>query len=204
VAWFASEQALRGDLDGWLNDHTESVGDCMEWQFGMANGGSIPSMVLPRPLPIPPGHRMGRVAVAKAVWEEVNKRTVPAGMCVYRRCQNPRCIAPGHLRLGKQADIGRARRINKTARRTQLDRMRIAHSRRASSVIDMDIARQIRQHMGNTPYGQREAAYQELASRHGISAKSIKNIALGRTWKETQLGSPFAGLFSGLMSKAAA
>lgn len=198
VAWFASEQALRGDLDGWLHDHTEQVGDCMEWQFGMANSGVIPSMCLPRALPAIPGVKTRRVAVAKAVWEEANKKRVPPGKSVYRKCQNNRCINPDHLHIGTAKDIGKTRRTLKKAGRTDLDKMRIAHSRRSRSVIDLDIARAIRVELSQVPFGKRQEAYARKAGEVGLSVASVKKIVLGTMWRETQLANPFAGLFAGL------
>lgn len=65
---------------------------CLEWQ-GVVDAGGYGCTTF---------HNV-RMAAHRAAWIEV-KGSIPEGLQVLHRCDNPRCIDPSHLFLGTNAD----------------------------------------------------------------------------------------------------
>ncbi len=98
---------------------------CWEWQGSLAVGGYGQIMSSRR-----------RCFTHRASWE-INVGTIPPGLHVLHRCDNPSCVRPDHLFLGSHADNmadkaakGRAaRERNGNAKLSEADviAMRFAH-----------------------------------------------------------------------------
>ena len=198
---FASEQALRGDLSGWLHDHTEEDEDgCLIWQHGFANHGQTPIVRLPHALPNPKGRKTRMVPVYRVVWEEVNRRSVPGGKVVYRLCQKLGCVNPDCLRVGTPKDVMRVRDrlgLNCHAEK-RLVRMAALRRARPGTHLDMEKVREIRAAMHSVPIGQRVDKYHDLAAVYGVTWHSIKKVVNNQVWTESTTASPFRGMFAEL------
>ena len=98
---------------------------------------------------------------------EITSGPIPAGMCVCHRCDNRRCIEPGHLFLGTHAENS-ADAVQKN---------RVAYGVRQHSVkLTVDDVREIR------------ALYLDglskraLSLRFGVVRDTIRKVLDGRTW----------------------
>lgn len=99
---------------------------------------------------------------------------IPSGLCVLHRCDNPRCVRPGHLFLGTQADNNRDR--DEKGRRAGPSGEQ-CHNAILTAGKAKDVARRIR-------LGQTHAA---IAEGLGITLRSVDHVASGRTWKHLGL-----------------
>lgn len=202
---FHAEQALRGDLDGWINDHTEQEGDCMIWQGGYSNSGKTPSMVLPRALPAQPGKRARRTSVNKVVWEQFHGRATPDGWVVWNSCGDSRCVNPLHLRCTTRKQMVKAQTVQGRYRRDEAFTAKIRTMSQARSVLDWETVTAIRAELegvtrvrrvpgipGTDAVG-RLQTMKALAEKHGVSFSAIKRIIHWETWKTPAKSSdPFA------------
>lgn len=204
---FAAEQALRGDLDGWLHDHTEQEGECMIWQGGFSNG-SVPCMRLPKALP-PKAGRGSAASVRVVIWEEINKRKLKAGHVTWPSCGNHECINPAHLKSGTRKESYRSLRASGRHVLPFEAIAKNAEIRRSKSTVTWSAVHQLRADYMATPaqrYGfhnrdtglirpSRTDLIEDFAKEYNISAEAAWRIARGQTWKaETNLSNPFSQL----------
>lgn len=204
---FAAEQALRGDLSGWLHDHTEDDGDCMIWQFGCCNKGRTPACHLPRALPSRPNHVRKLSSVTRIVYEEFHHAAIKKGRAVWRACGNPRCVAPTHLRCDTykvmakkmgalgflKADlIGAARRRDVMLRKSKLTWDDVQEIRR---IMDQIPALPNFSKAGETDQIGRSEMQQRLAEKYGVGIRAIQGVVRGKSWKVPPANhGPFAQL----------
>jgi hypothetical protein len=110
----------------------------------------------------------GRARRAHRVSWEIAHSEAPT-VCVLHRCDNPACVNPAHLFLGTQADNiadmeakGRARKVRGEAVwLARLTETAIPEIRRAVACGESFVA---------------------VARKYGVTAESVRNVAVGRTW----------------------
>lgn len=95
---------------------------------------------------------------------------VPAGMLVRHKCDNPRCINPGHLELGTHADNMNDRNIRNRGAKG---------SRHGRTVLDEEAVNKIRELLAVG------ATQRDLAARFGVSQRTIGRISRGEHWNDT-------------------
>jgi hypothetical protein len=118
----------------------------------------------------------GRYQLCSRLSYELHKGPIPAGLLVCHHCDNPQCINPDHLFVGSVADNsadmvrkGRAHRFNGRRRG-------VGNPNAKLTTQDVEIIRA--QSVGI-------ATDAGLAARFGVSATTIKDIRLGKTWKDS-------------------
>jgi hypothetical protein len=112
-------------------------------------------------------------------WEMANG-PIPHGIFVCHRCDNPRCVRPGHLFLGSVQDNaddmvskGRQSRGPRHADKTRGE----AHGR--AKLVEADVlAIRARRAAGET--------LMELAAAFGVNHGAISKIANRRTWRHLE------------------
>ena len=106
----------------------------------------------------------GRPTLAHRVAWELMKHSIPKGIQVLHKCDNPPCVNLSHLFIGTHADNMRD----------------MARKERQSSKITANPAHQIRQsHRLN----------KDLATEFGLMERQIRNIKSGFSWRTTR-GTP--------------
>jgi hypothetical protein len=103
-------------------------------------------------------------------WEQANGRSVPDGLVVRHRCDNPPCIEPEHLILGTQrqnvADMFKRGRCNRAGERNN------------TAKLTVDAVQAIR---AKHAVGQ---SVRNLSRDYGVSESQVKNIVTRKQWKE--------------------
>lgn len=115
------------------------------------------------------GGRGSKYANAHRVSYELNRGSIPDGMCVCHRCDVRACVNPDHLFLGTHADNMR----DMFAKGRQ---PRAIGERNANAKLTIDDVRTIRAMLasGHTR--------RSIASKFGTSHQTINKIASGVTW----------------------
>jgi hypothetical protein len=202
---FAAEQALRGDLDGWLHDHTEQEGDCLIWQGGSNDKGRRPIMRLPSAFPKSPTHKPRTMPTRRVVYEQYHGVSVPSDMYVWNKntCGDIRCIRPDHLicttRAVMLASMAKAGRLEMN----EIHRMKVAENSRRRSPLTWEIVEEIRRVMDGIPANRsgkpgsaRSDMYMRLSEQFGVDYRTVMDVANRRRWVRPQFAAnnPFAQL----------
>ena len=108
-------------------------------------------------------HRAHRVA-----WMEVHG-SIPEGMCVLHKCDNPPCININHLFLGTQAD-----NIKDCIEKNRFPRGEI----NGLSILTDDDIKSIRKSVGQTQ--------QDLADEYDVCRANIGKILRYETWRHVK------------------
>ena len=149
------------------------------WRYGLAvsdNGAELSVLV--------EGERLRCRGRAAAVMMKTQKR-LPKGHVAFRtrNCEHHDCVNPDHARSAPKAQHGQyltSIGIMRTAKSASANR----NNGRASGKLSMEIGREIRQ-MKMT-----KALIAELASRYGVSERTIRETHAGRRWADP---APVAG-----------
>lgn len=94
--------------------------------------------------------------------------TIPEGMDVCHRCDNPKCVRPDHLFLG----------TGKDNIRDQIEKGRHPHNEtHGMAKLTVEIVKTIR--LENTTIG-----YKTLAKKYGVNPSTIASVVNRTTWKD--------------------
>jgi len=132
--------------------------ECWPWLAGRDKSGYGTLQVGHRP------HRAHRIA-----WEAAHNATIPPGMVIRHRCDNPPCQNPAHLEVGTVAD--NARDMVERGRHRMGNPETLGNFRRRLTDDQVD---EIRTRFTGA-YGEKAA----LARRYGVSDEHIRRILDG-------------------------
>jgi len=107
----------------------------------------------------------------RVAWELFNG-PIGAGLCVLHICDNPSCVNPDHLFTGTHKDNARDR---EKKGRGAIQR----GEKNGRAIINMEIARAIRNEYLNTWISQ-----SDIAKKYKISQQAVSRIVLGETWAD--------------------
>lgn len=113
----------------------------------------------------------GKVKGAHIVSYDMNIGSIPDGLCVLHKCDNPPCVRPDHLFLGTKKDnmddcVQKDRRINHTGEKNGQSRLTDAQ------VVEM-----------RARYRSGGATQKALAQEYGVSLFTIYEIVRGLRFK---------------------
>lgn len=115
----------------------------------------------------------GRLVLAHRLSYELTTGSIPNGLNVLHRCDNPPCVRPDHLFLGTHVD-------------NMEDRQRKGRTRSAvgvehrNAILDDDKVREIRSLLAAGEYPR------DIGPRFGVRAITVYAIKYGRTWSHVQ------------------
>ncbi len=109
----------------------------------------------------------------RVMWVMVNG-SIPPGMVVCHRCDNPGCVRPDHLFLGTLKDNARD-----CAAKGRMARQRNPYLGRTERKLTADKVRAIR-----AAYTGRYGQKAELARMYGVSATVIRHILTRKIWRQ--------------------
>lgn len=135
---------------------------CWEWQKHRNNYGYGKLTV------------SGRGVYAHRLSYELCNGSIPQGMDLMHKCDNPRCINPDHLSVGTRSQN---MKDCSTRGRAKIPTSKsYGESNGASKLREVDI-RSIRRLLD------KGCTQREIAERFGISQSQVSHIKLGRAWK---------------------
>lgn len=148
----------------WEKVRVASTDECWEWQASKYRNGYGRIGLGGRDMPAGLAHRVA--------WELV-KGTIPKGMCVCHKCDNPACVNPAHLFLGTIADnVADAVTKHRVTGGSLPGVTNPNHKLTARDVLDI---RRRYAHGGVYQY--------ELAEEYGISQTHVSLICRGESWR---------------------
>lgn len=134
--------------------------DCWLWTGAKAPGGYGK---------IGAGTGRSVVRAHRVSWEIANGRTIPDGMLVMHRCDNPPCVNPAHLSLGDHS----ANAVDMVAKGRKHQHFATG-SDHGLAVLNPDLVRYIRSCAKPT---------RQLARELGVDRGTIQHVRAGKTWK---------------------
>lgn len=139
---------------------TKRVGDCLEWQSSISNGGYGLFRMGPKKVS---AHRLAY---------ELTYGEIPEGMHICHRCDNPKCVEPEHLFAGTHSD--NMRDMVTKGRHAVHDHRGEKSSTAKLTEDDVHCIRQLYQE-GSTKT--------QLAKEFGVTDVNIHYIVTGKSWK---------------------
>lgn len=150
----------------WLWARAAADGDCLEWRGLVHTSGA------------PLGNVEGRKhLVRRWLWLKLTGVAPRRAGCVVSSCDNPLCVAPGHLLQVSRSVLLRGKPKSADARR------RVAMTKRQASRLSLQDVAAIRAS---------EEKGKVLDARYGLSEGHASQIRRGLIWRD--FTSPFAGL----------
>lgn len=111
----------------------------------------------------------GRPQLAHRISYQIHFGTIPSGMAVCHKCDNPSCTNPAHLFLGTQADNVADMHVKRRARKRGMK-----GTEHHMAKMNEDTVRAIRAS---------DAPDSQLAREHDVSRATIHSIRNFRSWK---------------------
>jgi hypothetical protein len=143
----------------WPRVNKDTLNGCWIWL-----GASAPS-----------GH--GRIGNHNKVYQthrvswELEYGSIPAGLCVLHKCDNPRCVNPEHLFLGTQ--------IENLKDMDQKKRRRVGVGiRNANAKLNNESVMEIRE-----KYSSGSFTKTALSEKYGVSQSTIRQVVERKTWR---------------------
>lgn len=143
-------------------DRTEAAENgCIEWT-GPCNEGGYGRVCL---------NKNTRVFAHRLAYE-IDRGTIPEGMCVLHVCDNPPCCNIDHLQLGTKAENNR--------QAAERGRMQRGSRRYNAKLTEEDVVE------FKARYAAGGVSQHELAREYGVSAMAINNAILRKRWQHVQ------------------
>jgi hypothetical protein len=114
----------------------------------------------------------GSMASHRFSWELANGKSIPDGMVVMHKCDNPSCVNPNHLSIGTYRD-NMIDMMQKGRKKT----VSIKGEENARSIINEEVVREIRSS---------SLSHAELGRKFGVSPNCIRGVRIGRTWSHVK------------------
>jgi hypothetical protein len=116
-------------------------------------------------------------------WELTSGETIPDGIHVCHRCDNPACVNPAHLFLGTRSDnMKDCIKKGRDRARTHPETRPLGSKNHFATLTESDIPKIRAMLAGGT-------SRKEIAKRFGVQDAAISKIALGKTWRHVTIGS---------------
>ncbi len=146
----------------WPKVDVQGADDCWPWKaYRMPHGYGVHSLSPKEPK---------REALVHRIAWLLEHGSIPMGVHVLHRCDNPPCCNPAHLFLGTQAD-NIADMVAKSRQQSG--------ERSGKAKLTWVQVREIRRR-----FAAREASFAELSSAYGVGRQAIDKIVKYQRWKE--------------------
>ena len=148
------------DKNGPTVTHCQELGACWVWIAGCYKDGYGNF-----------GSRNETLKAHRVSWE-LTFGAIPDGLWVLHKCDNRRCVNPGHLYLGTAWD--NARDMVQRCRYSKRDCSGEHNGRAKLSRVAVEQIREL--------YRVGSVSYRELAARYGVSERTIGDAITGMRW----------------------
>jgi len=153
----------------------EELGPCWVWTGATSQFGHGQFRVKPDNQGTHPryaGHGAHRIA-----WLiDHPQETIPPGLLVRHRCDNPPCVRPLHLELGTYGDNMRDM--------YERGRAKVGELHGQAKLTDADVLAM------RLEYAEEGTAMRELARRFNVTDMTVRDVLLGRSWRHVTGGVP--------------
>lgn len=114
-----------------------------------------------------------RVGAHRAAWEIANGKSIPDGMMICHKCDNPPCVRPDHLFLGTSSDNNKDMAAkNRSSHGAKNGQSKLTEADALG--VKIDYARGISPTI--------------IGFKYGISGATVCKIGLGQSWVRVQMG----------------
>lgn len=156
----------------WKNFDGLTEDSCWEYRQHLTKGGYGRIWVYPKMIY---AHRVAWILA---------HGTIPKGMCICHKCDNPPCCNPKHLFLGTPKDNA----DDKILKGRQGDnRPRYGASHPLAKLTKEDVADIRRSYVPGVPGKRSETSIKGLAAKYGVAPSLIDRIIKGKSWPEDKI-----------------
>lgn len=125
------------------------------------------------------GYGRSNVLAHRMSWV-IHNGTIPEGMCVLHKCDNPPCVNPGHLWLGDPGDNARDRsRKGRGAVVDWLGGSLPGESNPAAKLTVLDVLKM------RALYSSGQWSVERLVKKFGVSKSQVRRIIRRESWTQT-------------------